>query len=177
MPASRLTPNQKCEIVKLKGKQSSAELAAKYEVVESTIRMIWKNAHAAGDAPAVKQEAFGKRVSVLTGFFIMPPQMAKADVVIPDEEPTVIGGKVLDGLEPCDCRWIIGKDIDGDTRYCGQPQWGALAGATKMYCVEHAMRAVRSPIHEDDGRRVMRPRYGSAAVVKYHPPVDLEEAA
>lgn len=180
MPASKLSYAEKCEIVRLKDQYSSAELAAKFQTGESTVRMIWKTARQVPAGNAFKAaRVTTPHVSVLTGMQIGVPRAPAQEVLdIVGDEPLVTGGKTLDDLEPCHCRWIIGKDEAGDIRYCADDRCGALRGPTVMYCAAHAKRATVLPIAEDDLRRIPRPLFGSAVVSKYlGPRDDLAEAA
>lgn len=62
---------------------------------------------------------------------------------IPDD-PLVNGGRLITELKHDQCRWPIGKDIDGLFRFCGcHFSHSAIAARASPYCDEHAAHSVK----------------------------------
>lgn len=146
MSATKFTDIEKAEIVRLRGKRTSTDLAVMFQTGESTIRMIWK---ADRDKVGLPDDArpeslpLEMRFSQLTGMRVRAPQAPNVSMLAlaAEDEPLVTTGKTLLDLTSCDCRWIIGKDEQDEIRYCAQTQCGDRYGAAVMYCAAHGTRA------------------------------------
>lgn len=142
MRESRLTADEKAEIIRLRGKRTSTDIAIMFQTGESTVRMIWKSARDDGDEGA-DLIPLGLNFSSLTGMRVRAPQAPnEAMMALAADEPLVTTGKTLADLTPCDCRWIIGKDDQDDIRYCAEVQCGRRLGPTMMYCHAHAAQCL-----------------------------------
>jgi len=147
-----LTTKDRDEIVACKGIFKSPELARIFDVHEGQIRRIWFNAqHGIEVRPGLKpsdrwRERMGRESSKVS---------LECEEIPP--EPIVDTGKVLLDLEIADCRWIIGKDTDGEYRYCGCERGKDQHKQVAMYCREHALKAFIDPLMIDK------------------PPVEIEE--
>lgn len=63
--------------------------------------------------------------------------------ILIEDEPIVSHGVTLMQLdEAIHCRWIIGEDLDGQPRYCGEDRRTGEMGITRFYCAEHSAIAV-----------------------------------
>lgn len=63
---------------------------------------------------------------------------------VPDD-PIVDGGKLIVDLGSDDCRWPIGKDADGQFRFCGCPFHRQQGTKSRPYCEAHAELDVKPP--------------------------------
>lgn len=131
------------EIIECKHLFTSTELAKIFDVPRGQITRVWYD------------ELRGIKVIPRTGRSEKPETIfdlvfGKRNAVIRDAEPPppepIVGhGKTLEQLAAPDCRWIIGKDIDGDWRYCACERAAGLHRQVKMYCRAHAAKALEVP--------------------------------
>lgn len=135
----KLTLADREVIVSLQGISTSAALAARFGVARSTITDIWIAARDPLQEPASAGPNQRKK-SALTGLFHHQNAEGAPKFfgnVEPDIDPLTEDGKSFMELGDSECRYSIGRDGDGQLRFCGCPRTGTTK-MTAAYCGDHA---------------------------------------
>lgn len=120
----------------LRGLATSAEVAADLGIPAAHVRQIWARGEWNGERIANLNKARSDRKRMRV--YEVPP------------EPVVTEGEgvAYDDLKWSQCQWEIGRDPEGNRRYCGDPRCGGRK-LREMYCARHGAMAVEpdSGIH------------------------------
>lgn len=162
------------EIVACKGVFTSKELAQIFSVDRGQICRIWYNDYNGIVVRPNTTPSERRRLRLYSDphYVSFPksssPLLAHQPEPLPPE-PIVDTGKTILELEHADCRWIIGKDIDGEWRYCGCERGKDHHPQVRFYCREHAIAAFIDPLMVDRPVEIEE-RIASPANGEWNPP-------